>query len=90
MRVDASPNAVGGYLTQGETIETAKLVKLHSRKFTTSQQNYDTREKENLAIHSSIIAFEQYLIGYHFTVITDHEPLKHLFTQQALSRRQIR
>jgi hypothetical protein len=58
VRVDASPVAIGGYLAQGETIETMKLVKLHSRKFSTSQQNYDTREKENLAIYSSIMAFQ--------------------------------
>jgi hypothetical protein len=75
VRVDASPIAVGGYIAQGKTVETAILVKLHSRKFTTFQQNYDTREKENLAIYSSIMAFQQYLIGYYFTVITDHELL---------------
>lgn len=90
LRVDASLLGIGGYLAQGKDMDHARLIRLHSRKFTPTQQNYDTREHENFAIVETIKSMEHYLVGCHFTVITDHESLTRLFYQQTLSRRQIR
>jgi RNase H-like domain found in reverse transcriptase len=54
------------------------------------EQNYPTHDRELLAIVQALKLWRPYLLGHHFTVLTDYNPLRHLQTQSMLSRRQAR
>jgi len=75
---DASDTGVGAWVGQGETPETSRPASLQSRKFTNTQMNYGTTDKEALAIMDALIAFDHLLAGYEFTIVTDHQPLMYL------------
>ena len=76
---DASNMGVGVVLSQivdGHE----KTIAYASHKFTSAQSRYPTIERETLAIVWGIQHFRPYLFGRHFKVITDHNPLKWLFS----------
>lgn len=50
-----------------------------SRTLTQTEQNYSTIERECLAVVYAVKHYSCFLIGTHFTIITDHLPLKYLF-----------
>jgi len=87
---DASDTRVGAWVGQGETPETARPASLHSRKFTNTQMNYGTTDKEALAIMDAWVAFDHLLAGYEFTIVTDHQPLMYLRRDRRPSRKQMR
>ena len=49
-----------------------------SRQLDKSERSYSTIEREALAVVSSIKEFYPYLYGFHFRIITDHNPLTSL------------
>lgn len=51
---DASLSGGGGYICQGESLETAKPAVYHSRVFTPMQMNYPVHEQELLALEEVI------------------------------------
>ena len=67
-------------------------VAFHSRKFTPAEINYDTHDKELLAIVDSFKRWRRYLKGANHTVqvITDHNNLELFATTKVLNRRQAR
>ena len=71
---DASNYAIGAVLSQG-IIGQDKPICYASRTLNTSEINYSSIEKELLAIVWATKYFRLYLIGNHFTIITDHKPL---------------
>ena len=71
---DASNTAVAGCLAQ-EYNGILHPVQYISRKLRKGELRYATVEKEGLAIVWSIIKFDRYLLGVHFTLCTDHAPL---------------
>lgn len=79
LSTDASNYAVAGVLAHLFPDGNTKPVAFVSRALTKSEQNYSTLEKESLAIIFSVIKLKQYLIGYHFTLQTDHKPLVSIF-----------
>ena len=61
-----------------------------SKKFLPAEQNYTTEERELLAIIQALKLFRCYLEGNHFTIVTDHHPLRYFDTKTDLSPRQAR
>ncbi|KAL8595626.1 hypothetical protein ACOMHN_025662 [Nucella lapillus] len=80
VRTDASDRGIGAVLMQEKD---GKLcpISYQSRKLNGAESRYATVEKECLATVWGISKFERYLYGKHFTLETDHQPLKFLQKQ---------
>ena len=67
-------------------------VAFHSRTFTAVELNYDTHDKELLAIFEAFKIWWHYLEGpaYPIDVVTDHKNLEYFSTTKVLTRRQAR
>lgn len=76
---DASNEALGAVLSQGEKIGEDLPVAYASRSLNKAEMNYSTTEKELLAIVFSVKQFRPYIYGRRFTVVTDHKPLTWIF-----------
>ena len=87
---DASLSGIGGYLCQGDTLETSKPAVYHSRVFNSAQRNYPVHEQELLAVEDLVKSNEHLLIGRPFTVVTDSQAMLSLMKQKHLSPRQWR
>ena len=75
---DASDYAIGAVLSQG-TVGQDRPIAYASRILCKAEQNYNTTEKELLAIVWAVKHFRPYLYGVRFKIITDHKPLIWLF-----------
>jgi hypothetical protein len=82
---DASDYAVGAVLSQE-----GRPVAYESRQMSPAEKNYAVHEKELLAIVHALKTWRHYLEGQEFDVITDHQSLRYLQTQDKLNRRQAR
>ncbi|GAA5875076.1 hypothetical protein JCM1840_001758 [Sporobolomyces johnsonii] len=78
---DASVVGCGAWIGQGTSRETARPFRFHSAKFNSAQLNYTTTDQELLAVLDACLKFRDHLIGWKFTVVCDHEPLKTYHTQ---------
>jgi RNase H-like domain found in reverse transcriptase/Reverse transcriptase (RNA-dependent DNA polymerase) len=74
---DASDIGVGAMLAQGER-NNQKAVAYFSQKLTSCQKRYSVTERECLAVLLAVEKFRHYLLGSHFTVVTDHSALQWL------------
>jgi len=83
---DASGYALGAVLSQ-EHDGVEKPVAYASRVLSAAEENYSVMEKELLAIVFAVKKFHCYLYGGHFTVFTDHNPLKFALNLKYSSRR---
>ena len=79
------PGACGAVLMQE-----GHPIAFESRKFSPTEMRYTVTELELLAVVHALRVWRCYLEGAQFTVVTDHNPLTFLRTQQSLSRRQAR
>src|SRR3954462_5695793 len=82
---DESDFAVGAVLSQD-----GKPVAFESRQMSPAEKNYAVHEKELLAIVHALKVWRHYLEGQQFPVVTDHQSLHYLQTQDKLNRRQAR
>jgi hypothetical protein len=78
---DASQFGCGGWVGQGASLETARPARFFSTKFNRAQYVYTTMDQELLGVLNGCRKMHEHLIGSHFTVVCDHEPLKTYWTQ---------
>jgi hypothetical protein len=83
---DASKRGIGEVLTQIQEEEEPPIAFI-SRQFHGAERNYSITEQECLAVVCSIERFRPYVEGYHFTVYSDHAPLKWLMRPENSSGR---
>ena len=74
--VDASPVGLGALLTQNH-----RVVAYASKSLTAVEQHYSQTEREALAVAWGCNHFCLYLLGTHFTVLTDQKPLVSIFNK---------
>ena len=77
LQTDASCDGIGAILLQEEG-EIKHPVAFASKKLLPRERNYSTIEREALAIVWGVQKFENYLMGVHFFLETDHHPLQYL------------
>jgi hypothetical protein len=92
VETDASDYAIASILSQRTPSGEIHPVAFHSRSLQSSELNYDTHDKELLAIHDCFKLWRQYLEGSGdpVDVVTDHKNLEYFSTTKILTRRQVR
>ena len=86
---DASLYGVGLLYRKGPEWKTCRPVGFMSKKLTDTQQNYQMFEWEMLTIIEVLLKWEDKLLGFKLTIVTDHEALGYLKMQCKLSSRQV-
>ena len=86
---DASGFATGAVLMQDQG-KGLQPIAFMSKKMLDAETRYPVHEQELLAIINSLSNWRHYLSGRKFTLLTDHNSLKHFKTQPLLSGRQSR
>jgi hypothetical protein len=92
LETDASDYAIAGILSLRCSNEEIRPVAYFSRTLSAPELNYDTHDKELLAIHESFRTWRHYLEGSAalVDVVTDHKNLEYFVTTKLLTRRQAR
>ena len=92
VETNASDYALGAILSIIDDSGEIHPVAFHSRTFTPPELNYDTHDKELLAIFAAFKVWRHYLegSGTPIDVVTDHKNLEYFSTTKLLTRRQAR
>lgn len=92
VETDASDFALGAILSQYDEYGVLHPIAYHSRQFAPAEANYDTHDKELLAIIDAFKVWRHYLISAPtpITVLSDHNNLVYFTKNQHLNRRQYR
>ena len=92
VETDASDYALGAILSIQIDSGEIHPVAFHSRTFTAPELNYDTHDKELLAIFEAFRVWRHFLegSGIPIDVVTDHKNLEYFSTTKVLTRRQAR
>lgn len=78
LQTDASDRGISGILYQTDDDNKPKLIAVVSRCLQAAEVNYNTTEKELLAIVYSLNKFRVFLLNRKFKIITDHQALTFL------------
>jgi len=92
LQTDASGFAIAGILNQYDVFGVLRPVNFYSRKCSPAEQNYDTYDRELLAMVETLKQWRHYLEGANYKVLIrcDHKNLEYFQTSKVLSRRQAR
>ncbi len=90
LNTDASNYALGVVLSQLDSENNLRPISYASRVLNKAEQNYSTIEKEALAMVFATKTFRVYLLGSRFKILSDHKPLKWLFSVKEPSSRLVR
>jgi RNase H-like domain found in reverse transcriptase len=92
IETDASDYALAAILSQVEFNGEIHPVTYLSWTFSDTELDYDTHDKELMAIYEAFKAWQHYLEGTEvpIDVVTDHKNLEYFCTTRILSRRQAR
>ena len=92
METDALDYALTAILSIVNEDNKVHPVVFHSCTFTVAELNYDTHDKELLAIFEAFKIWQYYLEGlaYSIDVVTDHKNLEYFSTTKVLTQRQAR
>ena len=81
VETDASEKGLGCVITQRQDNGKFKPISFASRTLNKAEKNYDTTNKEALAVIWALKKYKYILYGYKITVFTDHKPLTGVFTR---------
>ena len=81
LECDASQYGVGSILSHQFPDGSERPIGFVSRTLTPAEKKYSQLEKEGLAIIFGVKRFHNYIFGQHFTIRSDHKPLKYLFSE---------
>ena len=90
MSADASSYGIGGVLLQKQKSGEVRPVAYISRAMTPTEQRCAQIEKEAVALTWACERLQDYLVGLHFCVETDHKPLVPLFSSKILDELPLR
>jgi len=92
VETDVSNYALAAILSIVNEDNEVHPVAFHSHTFTTAELNYDTHNKELLAIFEAFKIWQHYLEGpvYPINVVIDHKNLEYFSTTKVLTQRQAR
>ena len=92
IKTDASDYALAAILLIVNEDNEVHLVAFHSCTFTAVELNYNTHDKELLAIFEAFKIWQHYLeyLSYPIDVVTDHKNLEYFSTTKILTQRQVR
>lgn len=92
LQTDASGFAIAGILNQYDGFGTLRPVTFYSRKCSPAKQNYNTYDRELLAIVETMKQWRHYLEGVNHKVLVqcDQKNLEYFQTSKVHSRRQAR
>ncbi|KAH9750077.1 Endonuclease [Citrus sinensis] len=85
VQTDASDFAIGGVLMQE-----GHPIAFESRKLNDTERRYTVQEKEMTTIIHCLRVWRHYLLGSHFTIMTDNVATSYFQTQKKLSPKQAR
>ena len=87
---DASSHGLSAVLQQCQKNGELQPIAFISRSLTDTEKRYAQIEKEALALTWASERFQDYLIGLHYTIETDHKPLVPLLSTKNLEELPIR
>lgn len=86
LRTDSSGYCLGAVLMQGEGHD-ERPVEYASRMLNSAERNYNTTEREALAVVWAVTKFRGYIEGSEVVIKSDHQPLRWLMTVKSPSGR---
>ena len=87
LHTDASDHAMGAILMQDDENGEPHPIAYASKTFNDAQKNYDTTEREALAIIWALQHFNTYCEGHKYTLLTDHAALSYIRNNTNTSKR---
>lgn len=87
LTTDASDYAIGGVLQQEDDQGRLRPLSFFSRLLNKAERNYSTLEREALAIVYGLKVNRPLLLGHKVRILTDHRPLKYIFSTNSNNTR---